>query len=40
MPGGIEEETEENLKIIHYNLSYKPWHFDNIMYQDYLVNYY
>ena len=35
MPGGIEEESRENLNIIHFNLSYKPWHFDNIMYQDY-----
>ena len=39
MPGGIQEEDEENINIIHYNLSYKPWHFDNIMYQDYFWNY-
>lgn len=37
MPGGIAEK--ENLNIIHYNLSYKPWHFDNIMYQDYFWYY-
>ena len=39
MPGGIEEEDRENLNIIHYNLSYKPWHFNNIMYQDYFWEY-
>ena len=39
MPGGIQEEDRENINIIHYNLSYKPWHFDNIMYQDYFWHY-
>ena len=39
MPGGIEEKPRESLNIIHYNLSYKPWHFDNIMYQDYFWHY-
>ena len=39
MPGGLVEEPKENLNIIHYNLSYKPWHFDNIMYQDYFWYY-
>ena len=39
MPGGIIEADKENLNIIHYNLSYKPWHFDNIMYEDYFWNY-
>lgn len=24
----------EDIKLIHYNLSYKPWHYDNIVYQD------
>ena len=38
MPGGFEEDRE-NLNIVHYNLSYKPWHFDNIMYQDYFWEY-
>ena len=37
MPGGIAVKV--NLNIIHYNLSYKPWHFDNIMYQDYFWYY-
>ena len=39
MPGGIVEEGSDKVNIIHYNLSYKPWHFDNIMYQDYFWNY-
>ena len=39
MPGGLQEEDREKLNIIHYNLSYKPWHFDNIMYQDYFWHY-
>ncbi|MBP3256064.1 MAG: 1-acyl-sn-glycerol-3-phosphate acyltransferase [Clostridia bacterium] len=39
MPGGLVEESKDNLNIIHYNLSYKPWHFDNIMYQDYFWYY-
>ena len=39
MPGGIQEENRNNINIIHYNLSYKPWHFDNIMYQDYFWYY-
>ena len=30
---------EENIKIIHYNLIYKPWHFDNVLYQDYFWKY-
>ena len=31
--------TEEDIKIIHYNLIYKPWHFDNVLYQDYFWKY-
>ena len=30
---------EKDIKIIHYNLIYKPWHFDNVLYQDYFWNY-
>jgi len=26
--------NESDIKIIHYNLNYKPWHFDGIMYED------
>lgn len=39
MPGGIAEVGRADLNIIHYNLSYKPWHYDNIMYQDYFWEY-
>ena len=30
---------ESDIKLIHYNLIYKPWHFDNVLYQDYFWNY-
>ena len=30
---------ESDIKIIHYNLIYKPWHFDNVLYQDYFWKY-
>ena len=30
---------ENNLKIIHYNLAYKPWHYDNIKYKEYFWKY-
>ena len=30
---------EKDIKIIHYNLIYKPWHFDNVLYQDYFWKY-
>ena len=29
----------ENIKLIHYNLNYKPWHFDNILYKDFFWDY-
>lgn len=29
----------EDIKLIHYNLNYKPWHFDNILYEEYFWNY-
>ena len=31
--------NEKDIKIIHYNLIYKPWHFDNILYQEYFWKY-
>ena len=31
--------TENDIKIVHYNLIYKPWHFDNVLYQEYFWNY-
>ena len=29
----------EELHLIHYNLSFKPWHFDNILYEEYFWKY-
>lgn len=29
----------KDLNIIHYNLIYKPWHFDNVLYQEYFWKY-
>ena len=31
--------SENDIKIIHYNHINKPWHFDNVLYQDYFWNY-
>lgn len=36
---GEEEAKGENLKLIHYNLAFKPWHFEDIPYQEYFWNY-
>lgn len=30
---------ETELKLIHYNLTFKPWHYDNILYEKYFYNY-
>ena len=30
---------KNNIKLVHYNLSYKPWHFDNILYEEYFWEY-
>lgn len=30
---------EKDINLIHYNLSYKPWHYDNIEYQKYFWEY-
>ena len=30
---------ESDIKIIHYNLINKPWHFDNVLYQEYFWKY-
>ncbi len=29
----------EEIKLIHYNLAYKPWHFEDIMYKEYFWKY-
>lgn len=39
MPIGKPCENEEELKLIHYNLAYKPWHFDDISYKEYFWKY-
>lgn len=39
MPIKVEGVEDKNLKLIHYNLAYKPWHFDNILYQEYFWKY-
>ncbi len=39
MPIGGDTIPRENLKIIHYNLSYKPWHFEKILYKEYFWEY-
>ena len=35
MPGADPDKRSKNPKLIHYNLSYKPWHLDNIPYEEY-----
>lgn len=39
MPIGNDDFDEKKLKIIHYNLADKPWHYDNIRYKDYFWKY-
>ena len=39
MPIGNDDFNEKDLKIIHYNLADKPWHYDNIRYKDYFWKY-
>ncbi len=39
MPIPGDEIKEEDIKLIHYNLAYKPWHFDDILYQKYFWKY-
>lgn len=39
MPMPTDQVKEEDLRIIHYNLAYKPWHFNDILYQDYFWQY-
>lgn len=39
MPICNDDFDEKNLKIIHYNLADKPWHYDNIRYKDYFWKY-
>ena len=39
MPVSNIEVDEKDLKLIHYNLAYKPWHFEDILYKDYFWEY-
>ncbi len=39
MPFYGSELPREKLKLIHYNLAYKPWHHDEIMYEEYFWDY-
>ncbi len=39
MPIPELNSKEGNIKLVHYNLSYKPWHFDNILYEKYFWEY-
>ena len=31
--------TDERPEIVHYNLTLKPWHYDNILFQEYFWEY-
>ena len=35
----IDNYKKDDIKLIHYNLNYKPWHFDDILYKEYFWNY-
>lgn len=35
----IMGESDKEIKIVHYNLGLKPWHFDNVPYQEYFWKY-
>lgn len=39
MPIPDSRIKDDDLKIIHYNLIYKPWHFDDILYSKYFWDY-
>ncbi len=39
MPIAVDDVKEEDIKIIHYNLAYKPWHFEDILYKEYFWDY-
>lgn len=39
MPIPIDSIEEKDLKIIHYNLIYKPWHVDDTLYKEYFWKY-
>ena len=39
MPIPTDEIEEKDIKLIHYNLTYKPWHFENVLYENFFWNY-
>ena len=39
MPIPSDVIKEEDIKLIHYNHMFKPWHFDDVLYQDYFWKY-
>lgn len=39
MPINQEDKEEKDINIIHYNLAYKPWHFENILYAEHFWKY-
>lgn len=32
-------KSDKKIKIVHYNLGFKPWYFDNVLYQEYFWKY-
>lgn len=39
MPIVNEDTKEEDIKIVHYNFAYKPWHFEDVPYNEYFWKY-
>lgn len=39
MPIGGDTVKREELNLIHYNLAFKPWHFEDILYKEYFWKY-
>ena len=39
MPYVNDETKPENIKLIHYNFAYKPWHFEDVTYNEYFWKY-
>ena len=40
MPVNLDKVNDiDTLKLVHFNLAFKPWHFDNIPYQEYFWEY-
>lgn len=39
MPIATDNMPEEEIKLIHYNLAYKPWHFEDVAYKEHFWKY-